>query len=332
MEALFYEQVGNKVRCNLCPHFCLIPGGKTGICKVRRNVNGKLMAETWGNLSAVNFDPVEKKPLYHYYPGRIVLSLGSVGCNMKCKCCQNWQISQVSVPGFNFSHTLKPVEILAIAASRADNIGVAYTYNEPGVWYEYMIDIARQVHANGLKNVMVSNGFICREPLRQLLVVMDAFNIDLKGFTDDFYRKFTGAQLSPVLDTLKQIRNAGKHLEITSLVIPEMNDDPGVFRAMTEWIAAELGTSTVLHLSRYHPVYNLAIEPTPADLLNKLYSIARRKLSYVYIGNISVGESQDTHCSHCGEKVIVRQGYRVIIKALRNDGSCKACGNKVLIC
>jgi pyruvate formate lyase activating enzyme len=227
---------------------------------------------------------------------------------------------------------MNPAEILSLAASRADNIGVAYTYNEPGVWYEYMIDIARQVHSKGLKNVMVSNGFICDEPLRQLLMVMDAFNIDLKGFTDSFYREFAGAQLSPVLDTLKQISKAGKHLEITYLVIPTMNDDPLVFKAMTEWIAAELGTSTVLHLSRYHPVYNLAIEPTPADLLIKLYTIARRELSYVYIGNISVGESQDTHCSRCGEKVIVRQGYRVINKALRNDGSCMACGNKVLIC
>jgi pyruvate formate lyase activating enzyme len=251
---------------------------------------------------------------------------------MKCKCCQNWQISQVSVKGFNFSRTLNPGEITAFASSRADNIGVAYTYNEPGVWYEYMIDIARHVHAKGLKNVMVSNGFICGEPLRQLMMYMDAFNIDLKGFTDKFYRKLTGANLSPVLDSLKQISNAGKHLEITYLVIPTMNDDPVVFGAMTEWIAAELGTSTVLHLSRYHPVYNLDIEPTPADLLIKLYTIARRKLSYVYIGNISVGESQDTHCSRCGEKIISRQGYQVIIKSLGSDGSCKACGNRVLIC
>jgi len=332
MEALFYEPVGNKVRCNLCPHFCLISSGKTGICKVRRNVNGKLIAETWGNLSAVNFDPVEKKPLYHYYPGKIILSLGSVGCNMKCKCCQNWQISQVSVPGFNFSRTLEPAEILAIAASRADNIGVAYTYNEPGVWYEYMVEIARQVHTEGLKNVMVSNGFISEEPLRKLMLYMDAFNIDLKGFTDSFYRKFTGAQLSPVLCTLKQIRNAGKHLEITYLVIPTMNDDPGVFGEMTRWIAAELGTSTVLHLSRYHPVYNLDIEPTSVALLKNLYTIAREKLSYVYIGNISVGESQDTHCDRCGEKIIVRNGYQVIIQSLTHDGSCKACGNRILFC
>jgi pyruvate formate lyase activating enzyme len=330
MEACYYEQTKEGLRCRLCPHACIIGVGKTGICRVRRNKDGKLLAETWGKLSAINFDPVEKKPFYHYHPGKIILSLGSVGCNMNCKCCQNWQISQTSVVDFHFSKTLNPTEIVKLAISRKDNIGVAYTYNEPTIWFEYMIDIAKLVKVEGLKNVMVSNGYINEDPLAELMHCMDAFNIDLKGFSEDFYRKFTGSSLSPVLRTLKQIRNAGKHLEITCLVIPSLNDNPELFGEMVRWIAEELGGNTVLHLSRYHPDYKLDVEPTSASQLEILYGIAREKLSYVYVGNIQFKDYQDTRCSNCGNMVISRNGYQISIRALNKEGLCENCGTQVI--
>jgi pyruvate formate lyase activating enzyme len=329
MEALFYELVNDSVRCMLCPHNCLIKNEHTGICLVRRNKDGTLLAETYGNLSAINFDPIEKKPLYHFYPGKIILSLGSVGCNMKCKCCQNWNISQVSAADFSFGDSFEPQEIVNLASSRNHNIGVAYTYNEPTVWFEYMIDIARLIRLKGMKNVMVSNGYIHEAPLKELLQYMDAFNIDLKAFTEEFYKKITGASLQPVLNSLKTIKQYGKHLEITSLIIPTLNDDPDKFRDMTKWINSELGSNTVLHLSRYHPMYKLNIESTPEITLEKLYTIAREKLNYVYVGNINIHDYQDTKCSHCGERVISRYGYHIEIKALSENGLCVRCGNHI---
>jgi pyruvate formate lyase activating enzyme len=222
------------------------------------------------------------------------------------------------------------MEIVKMAASRKENIGVAYTYNEPVVWFEYMNDIARLVRFEGLKNVMVSNGYINEEPLNELLKYMDAFNIDLKGFSEDLYKKFSGASLSPVLRTLKQISNAGKHIEITCLVIPTLNDNPDEFREMVNWISVELGANTVLHLSRYHPAHKLNIEPTPAFKLETLYEIARKKLFYVYVGNIKLKDYQDTRCVNCGNIVISRDGYKINASALTDNGLCKNCGSQII--
>lgn len=332
MEARFYNLQEDKLICHLCPHHCCIPEGKTGKCQVRRNIGGKLQAETWGKLSAVHFDPVEKKPFYHFHPGKIILSLGSVGCNMKCTCCQNWHISQSPVSGYPFDHSLSPPEVLKLASTQRENIGVAYTYNEPTIWFEYMLEIAKLVRFDGRKNVMVSNGYISEPPLRELMDYMDAFNIDLKGFSDEFYRKFTGAHLKPVLENLIRIRKAGRHLEITSLIVPGMNDDLKAFRRMTAWIAKELGAETVLHLSRYHPAYHLGIAATPLGTLEDLYEVARERLAYVYVGNVQVGEYQHTFCSRCHETVIRRNGYQVEIKSLTAQGACAGCGNPVVLC
>jgi pyruvate formate lyase activating enzyme len=332
MEARYFKQEDNRVQCMLCPHDCVIQNGSSGICRVRRNVAGKLMADTWGNLSAVHFDPVEKKPLYHYYPGKMILSLGSTGCNMRCKCCQNWQISQIAALGYAFDRVMSPLEIIKMAASRKDNIGIAYTYNEPTVWFEYMYDIARVSRFEGLKNVMVSNGYINTNPLKELLNYMDAFNIDLKGFSDDFYRNFTGATLAPVLETLKTIRKAGRHLEITFLVVPTENDDEGEFSAMINWISKELGNETVLHLSRYHPAYKLDKAPTSATSLENLHNIAREKLAYVYTGNIQIGNLQDTFCRNCKNMVIRRTGYQTDAKLITSEGLCSYCNNRIIIC
>jgi pyruvate formate lyase activating enzyme len=249
---------------------------------------------------------------------------------MKCRCCQNWQISQISAVDYAFKKEIEPEEVVRLALSYKDNIGIAYTYNEPTIWFEYMLAIARLVKSHGMKNVMVSNGFIGEEPLQELLRCLDAFNIDLKGFTDDFYITFTGATLDPILRTLQQIRKTGKHLEITNLVIPSVNDDPVRFKEMIKWIADKLGVNTVLHLSRYHPDYKLTNETTPAAQLEKLYEIAREKLSYVYVGNILLSRFQDTHCSNCGELMISRHGYQVSLGSLTDRGSCGNCGHQVI--
>lgn len=332
MEASYYERLNGNVRCFLCPHNCRIADGKTGICKVRRNDKGKLIAETWGRISALHKDPIEKKPLYHFHPGSSILSIGSVGCNMKCRCCQNWQISQVSVPEYDFTREFSPEEIVRIALSDNDNIGIAFTYNEPGMWFEFMLAIARYNNSKGLQNVMVSNGYISERPLDDLLSCIDAFNIDLKGFTDQFYRNFTGATLSPVLQSLRKIRMSGRHLEITCLVIPQQNDDPRDFERMTEWIANELGKNTVFHLSRYHPAYKFGLEPTSAAEMEKLVTIARQRLNHVYAGNIQLQDYQDTRCPNCHNIVIKRAGYYTNKIALTESGVCKHCGTQVIIC
>ncbi len=291
-----------------------------------------LVAETWGKLSAIHKDPVEKKPLYHFYPGSSVLSIGSVGCNMKCRCCQNWQISQVSAGEYNFDREYEPREIVSLAVNDPENIGVAYTYNEPGMWFEFMLATARIIHDSGLKNIVVSNGFISDEPLGDLLPVIDAFNIDLKGFNREFYRTFTGSAIEPVLNSLKKIRLSGSHLEITCLIVPGLNDNRDEFAAMVSWIADELGPATVLHLSRYHPAYKMGIDSTPANTLEDLFGLAQKKLNYLYAGNIRIKDFQDTKCHNCHNVVIKRVGYYTDRIAVTGEGLCKHCGTKVIVC
>jgi pyruvate formate lyase activating enzyme len=329
-EASFYTISGDKVQCRLCPHECTIKRDATGTCGVRRNHNGKLISENYALLSAINFDPIEKKPLYHFYPGSVILSLGSVGCNLKCKCCQNWQISQAGLSDFAYSGSSSPDEIVKMAGSKPGNLGIAYTYNEPTVWFEYMIDTARMVHAAGMKNCMVSNGFINEEPLMELIKYLDAFNIDLKAFNEQFYKTQSGAKLEPVKKTLQLLVKHHKHVEITNLVIPTLNDDEQEFTEMVNWIAKELGKKTVLHLSRYHPMYRLDIKATGSDLLDDFYNIAGEKLEYVYVGNIHIKDYQNTRCAKCGETVIRRTGYFVEKSGINKSGSCRYCGEAIV--
>jgi pyruvate formate lyase activating enzyme len=329
-EALYYETAGDKVRCLLCPHQCLINEGRTGICHVRRHEKGKLYSDIYGKVSAINFDPIEKKPLYHYFPGSVILSIGTVGCNMRCEFCQNWQISQAPANSISPRDKYSIDDILQIAGSRRQNIGVAYTYNEPGIWIEYVLDVARKIKDAGMKNVMVSNGFISPAPLDELLTCIDAFNIDLKSFSDDFYRKLAGARLEPVLSALKKISSSGRHLEITNLVIPDCNDNEEEFLAMVKWISGELGKETVLHLSRYHPMYKMQQEATPSGTLLKLAETAMKYLLYVYVGNMELRDYQDTKCPNCNALAIKRSGYRIEIKALDEKGCCLFCHKKIV--
>ena len=328
--ALYFRKIRDgRVQCLLCPHLCSLSEGKAGKCGVRRNMNGGLVAETYGKLSAIHYDPIEKKPLYHFHPGNIILSIGSIGCNLSCSFCQNCDISQADLSHFPWLKDHSPDEIVQMAAGRDGNLGIAFTYNEPTISFEYMLEVARLAKGMGMKTAMVSNGYINGPPLLELLPYMDAFNIDLKAFREEFYKLHTGARLSPVLDTLMLLKDAGKHIEITNLVIPGLNDDPEIFSEMIDWISSVLGKYTVLHLSRYFPHHQLSIDPTPVDTLKNLFALAVRKLHYVYLGNVASSKGQQTRCAACGNLLIDRSGYNIEKRGITRDNRCKKCGSPI---
>lgn len=329
-EASFYERLNGKVKCFLCPHECNIMDGKRGSCRVRKNINGKLISENYRQICSYNFDPIEKKPMYHFFPGKTIFSIGSIGCNLHCSFCQNWEISQSGVDEHPYLRSNSPADIIGLAANRSENIGIAFTYNEPTVWYEYMLDIAQLAEDKGLKNVMVTNGFINPEPLEELMPYMHAFSIDLKAFTEQFYKQYTLSKLTPVLETIKLLKKHSKHFEITNLVITDTNDNEKEFSEMVNWIVSETGKDTVLHISRYHPMYKMTKEATSVDKLMKLYTIAKEKLNYVYLGNIRSDEGQNTKCKNCGRIVIKRSGYYTETPGLSQDGNCLKCYEQIL--
>ncbi|MBS0009875.1 MAG: AmmeMemoRadiSam system radical SAM enzyme [Bacteroidales bacterium] len=330
MEAAYYISLEeNKIRCKLCPHNCLLNNGETGKCRVRHNADGRMHTDVYDMVSALAIDPVEKKPLYHFYPGMDILSVGSFGCNMSCAFCQNHEISQPAVDIMNSRKNRISTAVIVKEAEQAEkNIGLAFTYNEPIVWYEFMMELAVMAKKTGMSTVMVSNGYINRAPMKKLLEAIDAFNIDLKAFNDNFYRQYTGASIKPVLDTLKDIKTGGRHLEITFLVIPGYNDKMDEFRNCVSWINDELGPDTVLHLSRYFPSYNFSAPPTPASTLHEMYDIASEKLHFVYPGNINIPGIMDTKCPACGTSVTSRRGYG-INHLNTSDGTCAKCGHLI---
>jgi len=329
-EASYYEKGINGLKCTLCPHFCQVKEGKAGSCRVRQNVGGTLIAENYERLCSMRFDPIEKKPLYHFYPGRTILSVGSVGCNLHCRFCQNWEISQSGVASSFQLKNISAKQIIETALQEKDNIGIAYTYNEPAIWYEYMLDIAKLAHEKSLKNVMVTNGFINPEPLSELILYMDAFSVDLKAFNNNFYKELTSAKLEPVLNSIKQIKAAGKHLEITNLVITNRNDKKEEFKEMLDWIANEVGRDTVLHISKYFPTYKMSEIATPDKTLFEFYDIASAKLDYVYLGNMRSKKGQNTYCPNCRSMVIERSGYSTNKTGINTKGFCENCGNEII--
>lgn len=331
-EALFYTNLENvKIRCELCPWFCELQSGQTGICKVRTNQNGTLITHVFDKVAAFGIDPIEKKPLYHFYPGKNILSIGEVGCNLHCKFCQNHRISQCKASDYRNFESATSEQIVDEALKTHNNIGVAYTYNEPFTFYEFMLETAKLVHKNNLKNVVVSNGYINPKPLLHLLPHIDAFNIDLKAFTEDFYRKYTKGKLSPVLEVLKIISASNAHLEITSLIIPGLNDDEKQFLEMINWIVTELGDEIPLHLSRYFPQHEIEIPPTPVSTLETLYDIAKKQLHFVYLGNLTNDKHSSTFCINCNEMLIKRKGYKIDTRNLSPDGRCKKCNHLLKI-
>jgi pyruvate formate lyase activating enzyme len=258
------------------------------------------------------------------------MSIGTPGCNLKCFYCQNCDISQYGIDALDDFKPISTSKIIEFATDIPDNLGLAYTYNEPTVYYEYMFDLALEIRKRGMKNVVVTNGFINPEPLTSLIEVIDAFNIDLKAFTDKFYRHHTSASLAPVLESIKRVAASGKHIELTNLIIPGLNDNEDDFREMLKWIKNETSEFTVLHLSRYFPRYKAQIQPTPASSLKRFYEIAADYLKYVYIGNIENEFAKDTHCYSCGELAISRAGYSTRITGLIADGRCSYCGAQII--
>ena len=319
---------GGDVRCDLCPRSCRVSKGKRGFCRVRENRGGKYYSLVYGNPCAIHLDPIEKKPLFHVLPATTSFSLATAGCNLQCKFCQNWEISQAS-PEDLYNYDVPP-ELVIGKAKEMGARSVAYTYVEPMIFYEYMADIGELAKRAGLLNVCHSNGFINPEPLRNLCRVMDAANIDLKGFTDDFYRDVCSGELQPVLETLKTYKREKVHLEITNLVIPTKNDDLSALKEICVWIEKELGAETPLHLSRFYPLFKLkGLPPTPVSTLEKARSIAQSAgLEYVYIGNVPGHEGENTFCPKCKKLVIKRAGYMVGEVNLK-EGKCKFCGKPI---
>jgi pyruvate formate lyase activating enzyme len=332
MEARYYIRLDDqKVKCTLCPHQCIINEGGVGICKARDNNNGILETLNYGIFSAVNFDPIEKKPLYHFYPGSEILSFGAFGCNFHCPCCQNYEISQTDPVTFPRRMQFSIPEIMKMAKSHVGNIGIAFTYNEPTVWFEQMIDIAKESKSIGLKNVVVSNGFINSGPLKELLKYTDAFNIDIKMFDEVKHKKFTGGDLRPVLDNLIQICSSKKHLEITSLVVPGFNDSISEFNDFIGWVYNNLGKNTPLHISRYFPKYKMTEKATSQELILEMAKIASQMLNFVYVGNISGSDYQNTKCPKCTKIIAVREGCWLSVKNYGKNGECLFCGHNILI-
>jgi pyruvate formate lyase activating enzyme len=332
MEALYYSKIDNhKIKCELCPHNCVVKNNQFGICNVRVNKNGKLISQNYEVVSSMGFDPIEEKPLYHYFPGSEILSIGSLGCNLQCEFCQNWQISQTSVEDFNRKNQIfKSDKIIDLALSKEKNVGIAYTYNEPTVFFEFMLEIAKKAKHYELKNVMVTNGFINQEPLNELNKYIDAYSVDLKAFNDKFFIKYTKSQLEPVKETLINIVKAGKYLEITNLVIPGLNDNLEEFEQMIKWINENLGKDIVLHISKYYPTYKLKIEPTSIETMLELYNIANKYLDYVFLGNVLLSEGSNTHCPNCNEIILKRTGYLTRKHAVNSAGDCIKCGTHIL--
>ncbi len=327
-EALWYEQLSEKkIHCLLCPHDCVILPGAGGRCRVRKNQDGILIASNYGKAGGYALDPVEKKPLYHFYPRTQVLSVGARGCNLKCEFCQNWQLAH----GDHDEVDITPLGLLNAAEryqAYYDVIGLAYTYSEPLMWYEFVLDACRLARQSGMKNVIVTNGYINQDPLQQLLPYVDAMNIDVKGFNNEFYEKVAHGTLEPVLKTAETAKKQGCHVEITTLLIPGMNDSPKEIRCLVEWIASALGGDTPLHFSRYFPNYKLRLDPTSMETLEQARKIALDKLDYVYLGNTGSGEYVNTFCPSCGFKVIARDSGRVDIRGLKGN-TCAQCGKEL---
>jgi len=324
MKTALFQSVleGEKLRCGLCPHHCVLAEGGIGLCRVRGVKNGELKALFYGVLSAANLDPVEKKPLYHFCPGMPVFSIGGWGCNLACDFCQNWSISQDA--RFD-ARTYEPRRIVE-EASKDGSIGIAYTYNEPVVGYEFMKDCATAARKAGIANVMVTNGFIESGPASEILPLIDALNIDIKSMDEDFYRLRCRGRLAPVLKFAQQAIAARCHVEITNLVIPGANDGGDSFERLSAWIADNLGDRTPLHLSAYHPDFKADDPATSSALLEKAMGICRKKLLYVYLGNVRTSEGRNTICRQCGKLLIERQGYAVSLAGIR-DGKCAGCGS-----
>ena len=318
-----------KVACSLCAHRCVISPGKTGICGVRRNEGGVLKAVSYGKVSSMGPDPIEKKPLYHFLPGSRAFSFGSIGCNFRCDYCQNHSISQeYSLRGLR---DVEPEEVPGLAGSYSCQ-SVSWTYNEPTIWYEFTLDSSKLAKSSGLATSYVTNGYITEEALRELSPYLDAMNIDIKAFTEDFYRKRSKARLQPVLDTCVLARELGIFIELTYLVIPGQNDTADELKAFCKWVHDSLDPNVPVHFSRYHPDYKFSeAQATPIETLLMAHRTAKEAgLNFAYLGNVRHLDEENTYCPSCGELVVERLGFHVT-KNFTKDGKCSQCGTDLNI-
>lgn len=329
MEARQYSSPGEDIiQCNLCNHRCRIKEFKSGICGVRRNLKGTLQAETYGKVSAEAIDPIEKKPLYHFLPGTLSYSLGSIGCNFSCSHCQNWHISQADI-AHAYLKTIHPDE--AVTRAIANNCAsLSWTYNEPTLWYEYTQDTGKIAQSRGIKTVYVTNGYMTIDALSELAPVLNAWRVDVKAFSEEFYRSVCRAHLQPVLDSTIHAKELGLHVEIIYLIIPDLNDSQEEINAFIDWVIESLGPATPVHFTRFHPDYQMQDKiPTPVKTLERSYEDAKKKgLLFPYLGNVPGHHYENTWCPHCNHLLIGRSRYAIGPINLDND-QCMHCGEKV---
>lgn len=316
-----------RVQCDLCPRYCKLKEGQRGLCFVRANFGGKIVSTTWGRSSGFCVDPIEKKPLNHFLPGTPVLSFGTAGCNLTCKYCQNWDISKARELDVLLDQATP--EMIARAAADYGCRSVAYTYNDPIIFHEYAIDVAKACRELGILSVAVSSGYVCADPRQEFYQYMDAANIDLKSFSDKFYHQLTGGHLAPVLDTLRYLKHETEvWLELTTLLIPGHNDSEGELEEMTQWVFKELGPDVPMHFTAFHPSWKmLDVPPTSLISLTTARRIARQNgVRHAYTGNVFDPQGQGTYCHHCGQLLIGRKGYAITQWQLDEAGCCTSCG------
>jgi pyruvate formate lyase activating enzyme len=332
MEAYLYEPLGgNKVKCNLCSHRCVIKDGRRGLCGVRENQAGMLQTLVYGKLIAGHVDPIEKKPLFHFLPGTLSYSIATVGCNFRCRFCQNADIAQMPTDhkGRIMGNTVTAQQVVDDAAKSGCR-SIAYTYTEPTVFFEFAYDTAKIAHARGIRNVFVTNGYMTSEALEMINPYLDAANVDLKAFTDEYYKDLCGARLGYVQETLRRMKTSGIFVEVTTLIVTGLNDDPAELQQLAEFIAHDLGEDTPWHISRFHPTYKLTDRAaTPVQTLTRAREIGLQAgLKYVYTGNVPGNAAENTFCPGCGEKVIERWGFQVGAMRIK-DGRCALCGSHI---
>ncbi len=325
---LFDRLQDNKVRCSVCSHRCTIGEGKVGICGTRKNINGKIHSLIYNTVSSEAVDPIEKKPLYHFLPGTLSYSLGTIGCNFSCEHCQNWNISQVELEEA-WTKEVTPDEAIKRALASGCK-SISWTYNEPAIWHEYTYDSAVLAKKAGLKTIYVTNGYITHEALRRMAPYLDAYRVDIKSFSEDFYRNICGARLAPVLDSTKLAKEFGMHVETVTLLIPGRNDSKEEITELTRWVHDNLGENTPMHFTRFYPMYKMEDAlPTPVSTLEMAYDIAKREgMRFVYTGNVPGHRYENTYCPECNTMLIDRSGFHV--SAIRiKDGKCPQCGEAV---
>jgi pyruvate formate lyase activating enzyme len=329
-EAMLYEKMKDKqVRCRLCAHRCTIGDGHLGLCQVRENRGGTLYTLVYGRTISQAVDHIEKKPLFHFHPGSLSYSIATPGCNFRCAWCQNWEISQMPREQHLLGGYPATPEQIVAEARRSGCHSIAYTYTEPTIFFEYAHDTARLATEAGLANVFVTNGYMTPEMLDTARPWLDAVNIDLKAFRDETYRRHIGARLQPVLDTLKKIKTLGIWLEVTTLIIPGLNDDPAELEELAGFIKQKLGADTPWHISRFFPHFRMNdVPPTPESTLHRAADIGRAAgLRYIYLGNVA--EETDTVCPGCGKVLMRRLGFNIAENAIRQDGQCPGCGETI---